>query len=210
MVDITAGDLVRAFSAINAAIDAQKGELSRLDGVIGDADHGISMALGFAAVSAALVAAPPDDPTAVFNTAARSFLNAVGASTGPLYATAFMRAGAAVKGRTKLDRDAIVTALEAMARGIADRGKTRLGEKTMLDAWMPAAEAARQAASDNQDLAVCLGTAAEAAARGADATRSMLATKGRAARLGERALGHVDPGAASAVIILRTLATTLG
>lgn len=210
MDDISVGDLVRAFAAMRDAIEAEKAELSRLDGVIGDGDHGVSMALGFSAVSAALAEAPPGDPAAAFNAAARSFLAAVGASTGPLYATALMRAGAAVKGRTTLDRDAMIAALQAMARGIADRGKAKPGEKTMLDAWAPAAAAAESAAGAGADLAGCLAAAVAAAEQGAEAIKSMPAGKGRASRLGERAIGHVDPGAASAVIILRTFAASLG
>ncbi len=208
MTEITADNLVRAFAAVRDAIEADKAELSRLDGVIGDADHGVGMALGFAAVSAELAVNPPADPAAAFNTAAKSFLDAVGASTGPLYATAFMRAGAAVKGRTALDRNAIVAVLVAMARGIAERGKAKPGEKTMLDAWGPAAAAARDAA-EGLDLGACLDAAVVAAAEGAEATKDMVATKGRSSRLGERALGHVDPGAASAVIVLQAVAASL-
>ncbi len=209
MADITADDLVRAFAAVRDAIEAERGELSRLDGVIGDADHGVSMALGFGAVSAALAASPPADPAAAFDAAARSFLDAVGASTGPLYATAFMRAGASAKGKPALDRDGIVAALGAMARGMADRGKAKPGEKTMLDAWGPAVAAAERAAGAGHGLGACLDAAVEAAGAGAEATKTMVATKGRASRLGERALGHVDPGAASAVVILRALAASL-
>lgn len=209
MAEITADDLVRGFGAVRDAIEAEKGELSRLDGAIGDADHGIGMALGFDAVSRALAANPPADPAAVFNTAARSFLDAVGASTGPLYATAFMRAGAAVKGRATLGTSEIAAALAAMAKGIADRGKAGPGEKTMLDAWGPAAAAAERASGGGLDLRACLAAAVEAAGAGAEATKTMPATKGRASRLGERALGHMDPGAASAVIILKALAGSL-
>ena len=209
MAHIAAHDLVRAFASVRDAIAAESAELSRLDGVIGDADHGIGMALGFDAVSAALAADPPGDPAAVFGTAARSFLDAVGASTGPLYATAFLRAGAASKGKAELDRDAMVGVLAAMTRGIADRGKAKPGEKTMLDAWMPAAAAAERAAGEGRDVGACLDAAAAAAADGAEATKHMPATKGRASRLGERALGHMDPGAASAVVILRALAASL-
>ncbi len=209
MAEITADDLVRAFGAVRDAVEAAKGELSRLDGVIGDADHGVGMALGFGAVSKALGANPPADPAAVFGAAAKSFLDAVGASTGPLYATAFMRAGAAVKGRATLDRDDVVKVLAAMAKGIADRGKAKPGEKTMLDAWAPAAAAAERAADEGRDLDGCLAAAVLAAECGAEATKAMPAAKGRASRLGERALGHVDPGAASAVLILRALAASL-
>ena len=209
MAVITADDLVRAFGAVRDAIEAAKGELSRLDGVIGDADHGIGMALGFGAVSTALEADPPADPAGVFAAAARSFLDAVGASTGPLYATAFMRAGAVVKGRATLDRDDVVEVLAAMAKGIADRGKAKPGEKTMLDAWAPAAAAAERAAGAGRNLDDCLAAAVFAAEHGAEATKAMPAVKGRASRLGERALGHVDPGAASAAIILQALAASL-
>lgn len=209
MAEITAGDLVRAFLAVRDAIEAAKGELSRLDGVIGDADHGVSMALGFGAVSKALEATPPADPAGVFGVAAKSFLDAVGASTGPLYATAFMRAGAAVKGRATLDRGDLVRALAAMAKGIADRGRANPGDKTMLDAWAPAAAAAERAAGQGRSLDDCLAAAVLAAEQGAEATKAMPAAKGRASRLGERALGHVDPGAASAAIVLGALAASL-
>jgi dihydroxyacetone kinase-like protein len=154
-----------------------------------------------------LAALPPDaDPTAVFNAAAKSFLNAVGASAGPLYATAFMRAGAAVKGKAALDRDAMVAALIAMATGVQDRGKAVPGEKTMVDAWAPAAAAATAARDAGQDLTACLEAAARAAADGAEATSAMVATKGRSSRLGERSLGHVDAGAASTALMLEALA----
>ncbi|RZL99756.1 MAG: DAK2 domain-containing protein, partial [Sphingomonas sp.] len=109
-------------------IEEHKDHLSQLDGVIGDADHGVTMGIGFAAVTEALAGLDPDaEPTAVFNTAAKSFLNAVGASSGPLYATAFLRAGAAVKGKAVLDRDAMVNAVAAMARGLRRLGTRQPG-----------------------------------------------------------------------------------
>lgn len=205
--DLTTRDLVALFASLAAALEADQDRLCRLDGIIGDADHGITMQLGFAAAAEALRGLDPDatEPAAVFNAAARAFLNAVGASSGPLYATAFMRAGAAVKGRATLDRDAMVAVVAAMARGIQERGKGERGDKTMLDAWIPAAEAAEAAAAADRPLAACLAAAAEAAEQGAEATKAMVAARGRAARLGERALGHMDPGAASAVTILRAL-----
>lgn len=212
MTDITAADLVALFGAIGTAIEANRDHLSQLDGVIGDGDHGVTMEIGMSAVREALAALHPaaPDPTAVFNAAARAFLNAVGASSGPLYATAFMRAGAAVKGKAGLDRDAMVDVVAAMARGIAERGKAAPGEKTMVDAWAPAADAAEAARAAGRSLNECLDAAASAAAAGAEATKAMVATKGRAARLGDRAIGHVDPGAASAALILRTIADEMG
>ena len=204
---IDAKEIIALFGAVAAAVEENKDHLSALDGAIGDADHGVTMSLGFAALTDALRNLGDEaDPTAVFNAAAKSFLNAVGASSGPLYATAFMRAGATVKGRPALDRDSFVAAFTAMAKGIRERGKAELGDKTMVDAWAPAAEAADAAAASGASLGACLAAAARAAAEGAEGTKSMLAAKGRASRLGERVLGHMDPGAASAALIIQAMA----
>ncbi|MBO0662988.1 dihydroxyacetone kinase subunit L [Jiella sp. MQZ9-1] len=208
MTTITSQNLVDLFLAIAAAIDQDKERLSELDGVIGDADHGVTMNIGFTAVKNALggLDTTEADPTTVFNTSAKSFLNAVGASSGPLYATAFMRAGAAVKGESALDRNAMVEAFKAMAKGIQDRGKAERGDKTMVDAWLPASEAIEAAAERDESLAACFAAAATAAEEGAEATKTMQASKGRASWLGARSLGHMDPGAASTALIVRTMA----
>ncbi len=205
------GNAIRAMvAAVAEDMAANRDELCRLDGAIGDADHGIAMANGFGAARDAVVAMEPlSEPTAVLNMAAKAFLNAVGASSGPLYATALMRAGAAVKGEAVLGDAEVVAMLEAMAVGIRDRGKAEPGQKTMLDAWAPAALAAREAQVAGQDLAGSLAAAVAAARAGAEATKDMVAAKGRAERLGERARGHVDPGAASAVIVIEAMARSL-
>ena len=210
MNEFTTRDVLALFERITAAIQVDKDRLCRLDGVIGDADHGVTMSIGFLAVQAALRSLDETeaDPATVFNTAAKSFLNAVGASSGPLYATAFMRAGAVAKGKTTLDRDTVVAIVAAIAKGIQDRGKGERGDKTMLDAWLPAAEAAERARAEGQDLEACLEQAVAAGTAGAEATKPMVASKGRASRLGERAIGHMDPGAASAVILLTAFAET--
>lgn len=196
---------------IAASMAANRDELCRLDGLIGDADHGIAMELGFAAARDAAAALDAGaEPTVILNSAAKAFLSAVGASCGPLYATAMLRAGAAVKGKATLDDADVVALVQAMAAGIRDRGKTETGQKTMLDAWAPAAAAASAAQAAGQVLSACLDAAAVAARDGAEATRAMVATKGRAERLGERAIGHVDPGAASAVIVIEAMRRTLG
>ena len=206
MTDITSARLIAMFGKIAEAIEVQKDRLCALDGVIGDADHGIAMSLGFSAARDALAGLDPAaDPTTVFNTAAKSFLNAVGASSGPLYATAFMRAGAAVKGKPILTQADFIAAFQAMAKGIQDRGKAERGEKTMIDAWLPAADAAGERFAASGDLGASLTAAAEAAAAGAEATKNMVAAKGRAERLGERSLGHMDPGAASAVVVIEAI-----
>lgn len=211
MTAIDSAVLVEMFAQLAEVVEAQRDHLCALDGVIGDADHGIAMALGFGAVRDALksVDSSTVDPTAVLNTAAKSFLNAVGASCGPLYATAFMRAGAAIKGKALLDDTDVLTMFQAMAKGIVDRGKAAIGEKTMVDAWLPAADATIAAHGNGKSLCESLSAAVEAARAGAEATKSMIATKGRAARLAERSLGHMDPGAASALIVIETMRMSL-
>ncbi|TPJ43047.1 dihydroxyacetone kinase subunit L [Mesorhizobium sp. B2-5-13] len=208
---IAASELKRMLDAIAVAIEADRDRLCQLDGVIGDADHGIAMALGFNAVrdALALLDLAATEPTALLNTAAKSFLNAVGASCGPLYATAFMRAAAAVKGKATLADAEFVALLQAMAQGIKDRGKAEIGEKTMVDAWQPAAEAAGASNAAGKDLAESLQAALAAAKRGAESTKDMIAAKGRSSRLGERSLGHMDPGAASAVTVIRAMRDSL-
>jgi len=204
MTTIATEDLKALFARIAEAMAREKDRLCELDGVIGDADHGIAMELGFAAAAKAVseLDASTADPTLVFNTAAKSFLNAVGASSGPLYATALMRAGAAVKGKGTLNDDDMVEIFSALAKGIQDRGKAEVGEKTMVDAWAPAAAACRAARDRGLSLADCLAAGLKAGEAGAEATRNMIAAKGRSSRLGERALGHIDPGAASAVVVI--------
>jgi dihydroxyacetone kinase-like protein len=211
MTTIDTAHLAAMFAAIADAMSADRDRLCALDGVIGDADHGIAMELGFSAARDAVAAlnAGTTEPTTLLNTAARSFLNAVGASSGPLYATAFMRGAAAVKGKTTLDEADMVAMFQAMAKGIQDRGKAETGEKTMMDAWAPAATAAGEALAAGTGLAGSLAAAAEAAKAGAEATKAMIATKGRAARLGERSLGHMDPGAASAVTVIEAMRMAL-
>ena len=187
-------------------MDENRDALCALDGEIGDADHGIAMSGGFGAVRQAVSEMQGGTPTEVFNTAAKAFLNAVGASSGPLYATALMRAGASVKGKDVIEAGDIAGLVPAMAEGIAHRGKANVGDKTMLDAWQPAADAAQ---STDGEPAAALANAADAAETGAEATADMLANLGRSARLGERSLGHKDPGAVSAAIMVRTMATVV-
>ena len=200
--------LITLFIAMAEAIERDKGYLCELDGAIGDADHGISMSIGFSAVRKALEELPADiDPTGVFNTTAKSFLNAVGASAGPLYATAFMRAGASVKGKTQLSSKDVGQAIQAMANGIQSRGKACVGDKTMYDAWHAAAEAMDGVEFEKQSVSAVLKIAADAAEQGAQSTRDMQARKGRSAKLGERSIGHLDAGAVSTALLLKAAAS---
>jgi dihydroxyacetone kinase-like protein len=211
MTIITTQNILAIFTAIADTIDAEKDRLSELDGVIGDGDHGVTMDIGFSAVRQALsgLDANTAEPSAVFNAAAKSFLNAVGASSGPLYATAFMRAAAAVKGKAELDDRAFADAFVAMAKGVQDRGKAERGDKTMIDAWLPAVDALEAAMGQGATIGAALDAAASAAEQGAEATKTMQASKGRASRLGDRSLGHTDPGAASTALIVRAMARAL-
>ncbi|WP_064812365.1 MULTISPECIES: dihydroxyacetone kinase subunit DhaL [Rhizobium] len=205
---ITTKDLQHLFALIAADIAAHRDHLCELDGAIGDGDHGLAMDAGCEASVKAVAALDPAQatPAAAFNTAAKAFLNAVGASSGPLYATAFMRAGAAVKDRPDLSDEEFLRAFAAMAAGIQERGKAEPGEKTMVDAWKPAADAALDAWASGASLLECFDLAERAARQGCEATRDMTAAKGRASRLGERVIGHIDPGAASAAIIIASIA----
>ncbi|MDM9625360.1 dihydroxyacetone kinase subunit DhaL [Rhizobium sp. S152] len=207
MSEFTVSDLQGLLRTIAERMSAERDHLCQLDGVIGDADHGIAMELGFTAAAKAAGELDPaaTEPTGVLNTAAKAFLNAVGASSGPLYATAFMRAAAAVKGKVSLDYGDMCEIFAAMAKGIQDRGKAEVGEKTMVDAWAPAAAACARAGAEGLSLSECYAAALAAAEAGRDATRDMVASKGRSARLGDRSLGHVDPGAASATIVISSL-----
>jgi len=212
MSENAARSMVKMFQTMSQVIEAEKDHLSELDGAIGDGDHGITMSIGFRAINAELSKLDLDRASLsdVMSTAASGFLNAVGASTGPLYATGFQRAAKALTGRNAMDLSACAEMMEAIAVGIRERGKGQRGDKTMLDAWLPAADAARNALSENKPASAFWHDVLTSAENGADATRSMIATKGRAARVRERSLGHIDPGAASAVLLIRVLAGTDG
>ena len=193
--------------AAGRALVAARDPLSALDGALGDGDHGVTMETGWRAVAQALAALPAGASIRRrCRAAADAFLDAVGASAGPLYAAAFARAADAVAGRRDLDAPHLAAWIAAMAEGIRERGRAAEGDKTMLDAWAPAARAAEAAAGAGADERGVLMAAAQAAEAGRDATAALVARRGRAAKLGERSRGHVDPGAASAAILLRALA----
>jgi phosphoenolpyruvate---glycerone phosphotransferase subunit DhaL len=199
------------FQMISAAIEIEKDHLSKLDGAIGDGDHGITMSIGFRAINAEIgkLNLETVGPAEIMATAATAFLNAVGASTGPLYATAFRHASEALAESNEDDLTSHADMIRAFVTGISERGKAQRGDKTMLDAWMPAADAAEKALTVKNTPALFWSSVIDAANTGAIGTRSMIATKGRAARVGERSLGHIDPGAASSVIILKAMAMAL-
>lgn len=195
-------DLIDLFRLIALRLSEARVELGALDGAIGDADHGNSMSNGFTTVVQATSAAEDPTPSEILSLAARSFLSAVGATTGPLYASAMLSAARTYQGRVALTAADVAGLVPAFAQGIAERGKARPGDKTMMDAWAPAARAVAEAERAGLPPIECLRRAEAAAREGRESTRAMIAAMGRAARLGPRSLGHVDPGAASAVIII--------
>ena len=196
MMDFATEDMKTLFKTLSARMQAERDALCALDGAVGDGDHGIAMAQGMQAAAAA-ASQTEGGLQDICNAAAKAFLNAVGASSGPLYATALLRAGKALGPAPSVPRAQVLQMIPAMRDGIVQRGKAEPGQKTMLDAWHPAAEAVLGGASAEETL-----TAARA---GAEATRTMVATLGRAERLGERTLGHPDPGAVSAVMVIEAI-----
>ena len=185
-----------------ADIAEQRDYLVDLDRAIGDGDHGENMDRGFKAAVEALGQAQPGSVAEVLKTVAKTLMSTVGGAAGPLYGTAFLRASKAA-GDGNLDGAGVAAVIAGALDGIQARGKATTGEKTMVDAWTPALEAARAAAESGGDPAAVLEAAATAAEAGAAATEPMRATKGRASYLGERSIGHLDPGAVSTSLILR-------
>ncbi len=208
-MEMTPELLTACLRRIGAVLREQKQYLTELDSPIGDADHGINMDRGFTALMPKLDATEGQDPASLLKLVASTLISTVGGASGPLYGTAFLRAGTAVTGKSALTVEDCVTALSAAVQGIKDRGKATTGEKTMLDALVPAQEALSKAAVDGLDLPQAFARAADAAEAGAESTIPLLATKGRASYLGERSIGHKDPGATSSAFILRAVADTL-
>ena len=192
-----------------ADIAEQRDYLVDLDRAIGDGDHGENMDRGFKAALEALGQAQPGSVAEVLKTVAKTLMSTVGGAAGPLYGTAFLRASKAA-GDGELDGVGAAAVIAGALEGIQARGKATTGEKTMVDAWTPALEAARAAAESGSDAAAVFEAAATAAEAGAAATEPMRATKGRASYLGERSIGHLDPGAVSTSLILRAAARAAG
>ena len=187
-------------------IEAEKEYLTELDNEIGDGDHGINLARGFEAVEKKLPSLAGGDIGALLKGVGMQLVSTVGGASGPLYGTAFMKAGMACKGLTEIDGPAFVKAMEAAVDGIKMRGKATEGEKTMLDALYPALKVLQDDVTAGKSLKEALQDAAQAAEKGVEYTKTIIATKGRASYLGERSLGHQDPGATSSLYLLQVLA----
>jgi dihydroxyacetone kinase-like protein len=205
MTEISIGPAVvlRWLELSAATFQKHKDELTELDAVIGDADHGANMARGFNAVQGKIASLEGKDIGAIFKTVAMTLISTVGGASGPLYGTFFLQAAASTAGKTSLTHEELFTAFQAGLQGLMNRGKAFVGEKTMVDVLVPAVEALKPQGSDS--LADVLAHAVAAAKKGADSTIPLVAKKGRASYLGERSAGHKDPGAASSVLLLQAL-----
>lgn len=189
--------------SLRQTYDEHRERLTELDAAIGDADHGINMARGFSAARDDLAAASPEDLRGILQTVATSLIRNVGGAAGPLYGTFFLRASAACAGKEELEAADVVAMFQAGVKGIQHLGKAMAGEKTMLDALVPAVNAMREAQEARRDLKTMLRAGAAAAEAGMRATIPMQARKGRASYLGPRSIGHQDPGASSACLLVR-------
>ncbi len=192
-----------------ATVAENKDYLTRLDSAIGDADHGINMNRGMKAALERLEASPPDDIGAALKTVGMAMVSKVGGASGPLYGTFFLQLAGPLAGKESATLEEWAGAVRAAVSGVTARGKAELGDKTMLDALVPAVEALEAAAGEGADLGDGLTRAADAAAQGMEATIPLVARKGRASYLGERSAGHQDPGATSSHLLMRTAADTL-
>jgi dihydroxyacetone kinase-like protein len=183
--------------------EKHKDELTQLDAAIGDADHGANMARGFTAVKGKLPFLKEQNIGAIFKSVAMTLISTVGGASGPLYGTLFLQAIAGAEGKMALTQEELALVMQSGLQGLMNRGKAVVGDKTMVDALAPAVEALRPVGQDS--LSAAVDRAVVAAQKGADSTVPLIARKGRASYLGERSAGHMDPGAASSVLLLEAL-----
>jgi dihydroxyacetone kinase-like protein len=203
---ITTTTLVAWLERAAVLIREQRDYLTELDSAIGDADHGANLDRGFMAVLATLASDTPADAGALLKSAGLRLISTVGGASGPLYGTAFRRAGKALEGCSSFGPNDLSLALRGFLEGVISMGKAEPGDKTMVDALLPAVNALDAALAAGQPLSVALQATADAARTGAEATIPLVARRGRASYLGERSAGHQDPGATSAALIVRALA----
>ena len=199
-------DVLGWLSALQKVFAENRQRLTDLDAAVGDGDFGISLDRGFTAVQAELTVKPPADLRAVFQNVASVLIKTMGGTSGPLLGTFFLRAGATCADKSELAAADVVALFQAGVDGIQQRGKAALGDKTMLDALLPGLDAMRNALESGSGLAEILERGTAAAEAGVEATKSMSARKGRASYLGDRSVGHPDPGATAAHLMLKAAA----
>jgi dihydroxyacetone kinase-like protein len=194
--------------AFSATVKENKDYLTRLDSAIGDADHGINMDRGMTAVDAKLDGLEGDDIGGMLKTVGMTLVSTVGGAGGPLYGTLFLQMGMATAGKTELEPEDWAAALDGAVKGVEMRGKAEPGDKTMIDALIPARDAYSAALAEGASFEDALRRSAKAAEEGMEATTPLVARKGRASYLGERSAGHQDPGATSSYLLVKTAADT--
>jgi phosphoenolpyruvate---glycerone phosphotransferase subunit DhaL len=198
-------DWVKAFAS---TVAENREYLTRLDSAIGDADHGTNMDRGMKAVLAKLDAQEGEDIGALLKTVGMTLISTVGGAGGPLYGTLFLQMGMATTGKSELQPEDWAVALDGAVSGVQMRGKAELGDKTMLDALIPARDTFNSALADGASFEDALRRSAQAAQQGMESTVPLVAKKGRASYLGERSAGHQDPGATSTHLLIETAAET--
>ncbi|MBP8947956.1 MAG: dihydroxyacetone kinase subunit L [Candidatus Promineofilum sp.] len=205
MSTVTKEQVVRWLEATAAVLEANKGYLTDLDSAIGDADHGTNMDRGFKKVMEKLPTVADKDIGNILKTVGMTLISTVGGASGPLYGTFYMRGGMAADAKEELDADDLINVLQGAVEGIVQRGRAQPGDKTMVDALLPALAALKEAVAGGQELPAAVAAAVAAAEQGMKDTIPLQARKGRASYLGERSIGHQDPGATSSHLILNAL-----
>jgi dihydroxyacetone kinase-like protein len=191
-----------------STVAENKEYLTQLDSAIGDADHGINMDRGMKAALGKLEGVEGEDIGGLLKTIGMTLVSTVGGAGGPLYGTLFLQMGTATAGKSELEPADWAAALDGAVNGVQMRGKAEMGDKTMIDALIPARDSFRAALADGASFTEALGRSAEAAEEGMRATIPLVARKGRASYLGERSAGHQDPGATSSYLLIKTAAKT--
>lgn len=208
MLSASYEDVVRWLRGFAAVVAENRSYLTELDSAIGDADHGTNMDRGMKAALAKVDGLTGDDIGALLRTVGMTLVSTVGGAGGPLYGTLFIQMGMSAKGKSKLQLKDWVAAVDAAVQGVQARGKAEVGDKTMVDALIPARDALKEALAEEASLAEGAERAAVAADLGTRSTIPLVARKGRASYLGERSAGHQDPGATSSYLLLRSAADT--
>lgn len=206
---VTQAQILQWLQAFATEIEQNKDYLTELDAAIGDADHGINMDRGFKKVSSQLPTLADKDISSIFKAVSMTLISSIGGASGPLYGTWFLRASSAVTGKQELTAQDLLALLQAGLEGVIGRGKAQLGDKTMVDVLSPAVVVFGQAVGENKGILEALSEAVTAAEQGLQETVPMLAKKGRASYLGDRSIGHQDPGGTSAFLLLRSLLQVL-
>lgn len=206
---VTNTDIIHWLEKVSAILTEQAAYLSELDSPIGDADHGVNVARGFQCAAEQLPKLADSDIGTIMKSAANALISKAGGASGLLYGNFFMRAAMVAAGKHSLSPTELAQVFRAGCDGIIQRGRAEPGDKTMLDAWLPALVALETVLAERDDLLAGLAACRSAAQEGMTATISLRARKGRASYLGERSVGHQDPGATSTYLILNVLYQTL-